>query len=640
MKFKLKNTQAVVLASLPAVSYHFSWLPFWFTILILALWSYVYFYYDPITVEKYKNIAPLLGVAAFFGVIAGFNFKYSMDVSVAALAVLMAIKPLEIKTARDYQVALFIAIFFTFISVFYFSTLFSTIYIFLCLLFILLILNLLENGNGTFKKSANLILKMATFAVPLTVLLFFIFPRVQVSLWSLSSGDRGRSGFSDNFRIDDIRNLAMNDDPAFRVEFNGEIPSKSDLYWRGIVFNSFDGTYWRRGSEMPGRSTPIRGGQEVRYRVVLEPHDSRWLFSLDIPESWEGNGRITADHTFRSIQEIHDTYSYEVISRINAEVYRDKSFAKETLYLPDSFNPQARALAASWKDTGTTQMILAQALNYFKENKFKYSLETSALGRNSIDDFLFSDRRGYCEHYASALAFLMRAAGVPSRVIGGYLGGDINEVGGYLIVRQSEAHVWVEIWDGNKWIRVDPTAYVAPARLTDGVRGVISEEDLPYLKNERRWGELYKLWNNLYLRLDAVNFAWSLWMESYSVKSQMEILKNFGFDPKDKRISLILIGGTLALLFFTVVIVLWRISKSSQVKIDDISRSYLKLLSKLRVQKPDYMGPLEFSSMLAAQGSLAELLKTYEQLRYSRLSSEERRQKEREFIRAVKEYRP
>ncbi len=313
--------------------------------------------------------------------------------------------------------------------------------------------------------------------MPLALCVFFFFPRLGGPMWGAPTDSMARTGLSDRMAPGSVQQLLIDDSPAFRVAFHGIAPPRQNLYWRGPVLSFFDGTTWSRPEYRSARggTNDLRpSGGTISYQVTLEPSDQRWLLALDVPLTTPDKSVRGADMSLVRQTPVDSLTQYEVTSstRYTLDADLGERARSRMLELPQNVNPRALALAAEWrKQSSDDNGVIRAALDLFHQ-KFFYTLNAPELTpRDTVDDFLFETQRGFCEHYASAFTFLMRAAGIPARVVTGYQGGYYNDVGDYWVVRQSDAHAWSEVWlEGRGWVRVDPTAAVSPQRVDLGAR--------------------------------------------------------------------------------------------------------------------------------------------------------------------------
>jgi len=416
-------------------------------------------------------------------------------------------------------------------------------------------------------------------AVPFALVLFTLFPRLASPLWGMPENALdGRTGLSDEMSPGNIANLFADDSPAFRVSFDGPPPPRSERYWRGPVLWRFDGRTWKRlfySNRAPER-TPRPGPRAFSYTVQLEPSERRWLFSLDYPVRAPEDARLTADFELINRTPVTTLKSYDVISQPD---FRDSADLMQTmrrfaLLLPEGSNPRTRAHAQKLRTRYPDDRALIDAvLTWFNQEDFFYSLETAPLGLHGADEFLFDLRVGYCEYYASAFVVLMRAAGIPARIVTGYQGGFWQAADEYLLVRQSDAHAWAEVWlEGQGWTRVDPTAAVSPSRIRDGARSAVSGSG-GWLSSE--W--LYQLRN----QYDRLQNLWNRWILGFDARRQQNFLASLGIDklpPGLKAALLVVLAG----LVLVPLALLLQSTTNGRARPDRLDRIWLRLRGRLR----------------------------------------------------------
>jgi transglutaminase-like putative cysteine protease len=446
-------------------------------------------------------------------------------------------------------------------------------------------------------KTAGVLLAQAA---PVMLILFFLFPRVQGPLWGLpQDAYSGVTGLSDSMSPGLISRLSQSDAIAFRVKFQKDAPPMRQLYWRGPVFWHFDGRTWRPGEFRPfGQLKFEASGAPYDYEVTLEPHNHNWLFALELAAKLPPGANVTSDYMLISRTPVRARMRYDMRSYTSFAI-RGADEADEIrrgLQLPRGFNPKARELAQSWAASINSDAAIAQkALSYFREQGFVYTLEPPLLGRDSVDEFLFGSKQGFCEHYASSFAFLLRAAGVPARVVTGYQGGDINPVDGYMIVRQSDAHAWAEVWlNGRGWVRFDPTAAASPVRVESGVAAAVPATDpLPLMARTTL------IWlRGVRYNLDALANKWNQLVLSYNPERQREFLARVGMsEPSWESMAMTLfwgVGGVLALL------TAWLLRRIRTT--DPVQRLWLRFCAKLGKKgspRSAHEGPADFVARTA-----------------------------------------
>src|SRR4029077_5802534 len=378
-----------------------------------------------------------------------------VEPAVSLLVMLMSLKILEAQTAREFQVMVLIG-WVLCLCGFFLSQDFA---IALCLLtaFALLLVALIQfyrgSSPGAFWPPLGTACKLLVQAAPPVVLLFLFFPRINTGFrLELRDPRSASTGFSDRISPGSVAALATSSDIAFRAEFpDSKTPPAGPMYWRGAVMWHCDGMEWRARyapASTSRSSSQLPTGSTVRQRILLAPHGARWMFALDRPfESPRGAILARGDYLW-STQPIRKRLRYEVVSspKVAAKELTPNE-RREALELPSSISPAVRQLAQSWTaQNSTPRAIINSALQFFRTQGFRYSLSPGEYRKNDLEQFLFHRRVGFCEHYAASFATLMRLAGIPARVVVGYLGGEYNDLGHFIRVRQADTHAWCELW--------------------------------------------------------------------------------------------------------------------------------------------------------------------------------------------------
>jgi len=509
--------------------------PLWLSALAgaMLLWAIWLWRKDERLPGRWLLVVLVVGGCA--GILLEFRTLFGRDAGVAMLVMFMTMKLLELKSRRDAMVIVTLGYFLLLTHYLYSQSIPTGIWLLASMWLVTATLIRLHGGpaslpRDTLRYAGVLCLQ----AIPLMLVLYLLFPRISGPLWGLpSDAYAGRTGLSDNLSPGDIAELVQNADIAFSVRFDGPVPPKQKLYWRGPVMEQFDGTTWRRyaGRHPTARLESIV--PPISYETTLEAHNQHWLLALDapidLPAETALNGTLTAISRNAISERQRFRLSASLDYRFNTS--EDPLVLHRNLALPAGSNPQTRALADQWRIGNTPEAIIAKALALFAAD-FTYTLQPPLLGRHSVDDFLFLTKRGFCEHYAAAFVVLMRGAGIPARVIGGYQGGEFNPLDGYLVVRQSDAHAWAEVWlAGKGWVRVDPTAAVSPNRIEIGIADALGlGEPLPALIQWRaEWVR------TLRYRWEAINNAWNQNVLGYNPQRQRELLARFGLPDADWR---------------------------------------------------------------------------------------------------------
>ncbi|HEX9180208.1 MAG TPA: DUF3488 and transglutaminase-like domain-containing protein, partial [Burkholderiales bacterium] len=498
-----------------------------------------------------------MAVAGFAGVFLSFGTVFGRNSGVALLTVLIGLKLLETRSLRDANLVVFLSYFLVITNFLYSQTIPTAIYL-LGVVFVIT-LTLLRLNCASEPPPLRERLRIAGVllgqSVPLMLMLFVFFPRIPGPLWGLpTDAHSGVSGLADRMSPGTISELLLSDDVAFRVDFLGGAPPPPALmYWRGPVLVNYDGKTWR----MPRLGFVTRpdlqvSGPSILYEVTLEPHHKPWLFALEMPSTKPPRSSFSTEFQLLAMRTVRERTRYTLESHTSYRIglREPESELRRSLELPEGFNPGARELAEGWRAAAADPVeIVQRALAHFRTEPFAYTLNPPLLGQHGVDDFLFRTRRGFCEHYASAFTFLMRAAGVPARVVLGYQGGEANPMGGYVIVRQADAHAWSEVWIAERgWVRVDPTAAVAPERVESGIQAALPEgESLPLLlRADLEW------LLQIRLTLDSIGFRWNQWVVGYNPERQLDLMSRLGMRAPDWRtmaVWLLAGAGTLLLVF-------------------------------------------------------------------------------------------
>ena len=405
----------------------------------------------------------------------------------SALAVgLLILKLLETETVRDARVGISFACFGLMTALLFDQGLIATVVVALGLLPALASLRALEPGQAPTSLARGLLpgLTLSAAALPLALLAFLLVPRLSSPLWGAPTPGPARTGLSDSMSPGNFTDLLTDDHPAMRVSFDGAPPPADLRYFRAYVMWNFDGRSWRYLDARyagPREPAPLEADSSIQYQISLQPTHQRVLPTLDVPLQAPAQASLQADREVLADKPVNDQLSYSARSALHYRLQStlDERSRRLGLRLPANFNPRTQALATQWRQRyGSDDAAIVQAaLTLFHDGGFRYTLAPAPLGRDSVDDFLFDTHEGFCEHYSSAFTVLMRAAGIPSRVVTGYQGGYWNKFGDYLLVRYSDAHAWSEVWlAGRGWVRIDPTGAVRPERVSLGAAAAAGDQ--------------------------------------------------------------------------------------------------------------------------------------------------------------------
>jgi len=591
-----QRDQAVLLLAVAViVAPHFEHLPFWSIAAIGMMWVWRAWLTQSLKPAPGRVTMFVLLIAGTAAVWYEHGTLFGRDASVNFLLVLIGLKVLEMRAHRDVLVIVFLSMFVLQTQFLFDQSILSAVIMFTSvgmLFFVLLSVNLPE-GDISFPGKLRYLLRVFLLALPLALALFFLFPRLPSPVWNSGGGElESSTGLSGSMSPGTISQLLRNDAVALRARFVGPPPEQRYLYWRGPVFGAFDGRTWSplalsrpaTGAAVEVRPQP---GSAVDYTVTLEPTRRHELIALEFADLIDGvptsQSRLTPTMELQTAAPVVSRLRYQVRSYTNftlGPTEEDGSLA-DWRKLPANFNPRTQEWAQGLRAriAGTHEAhprplerrLSDAVLEYFHREPFRYNINAALqLGHDSVDDFLFENRVGYCEHYASAYVVVMRAMGLPARVVTGYQGGEVNPVDGYLTVRQSDAHAWAEVWvRGQGWIRVDPTAAVAPERVehtlrerpAEGMAGAI--ETVPWLKELR-------------LNREALENAWNQWFLTYSAERQRALVSMIGLRPTLENIAALAIGVCATLLLLLTVHSLRR-----RVRRDPLAELVYRLRAKL-----------------------------------------------------------
>lgn len=575
-----------------------------------------------------------------------------LPAKVALLSLMLGLKLLECRRARDLYVVIFLG-YFSLITHFLFDqTMLTVAYV---LVMVVALTGLLveagrsRNQDGWPLRSLRTATSMGLQAVPVMLLLFFLFPRIDGPLWNLGlDNSTGQTGLSDNITLGSISRLIRSRAVAFRVEFDQQIPPPPLRYWRGPVLWRTDGRRWDQARLVESGAVSYRSSAEpIRYRVTLEPSPNNWLFALDLPDSLPPEANLTPDFQITARDIRQRRYRYAASSRLqyHTGLLSDQQ-RRLGLQLPRGITTRMLALVSRWRaETANDQQLVSRALQFFRNEPFYYTLNPPPVGENPIDQFLFDSRRGFCEHYATSFTLLMRLAGIPARVVTGYQGGELNPLGDYLIVRQSDAHAWSEVWlEQRGWTRIDPTAAVAPERIERSFEFDLQENSapgLPVIFSTGDYGLLNGLAKQFRLGLDAANASWHRWILGYSSEQQQRLLQRLGLGAFSAfKLALTMVLAIAVLTALLILLLRWR----GRDRIDPVQRDYGKFCRRLArrglVRLP-HEGPQDFARRVIRQRPdlqrpVSAIIDLYIGLRYGTADDPRQRRRLHQLVRSFR----
>jgi transglutaminase-like putative cysteine protease len=624
----LRDLAGLLLALLLVAGPHALRMPWWLTLLTLGLYGW------RAQLALGRAALPsrwlLLAVAALSLAAVYFEYRtlFGRTPGIVLLVLFSGLKLLEMRTHRDAAVVAFLCYFLIMTNLLYTQSIPTAALMCAALLAVTCSLVGFAAPQRPLRANLRTAGLLLAHAAPAALALFLLFPRVQGPLWGLpQDAYSGVTGLSDTMSPGNLSQLAQSDAVAFRAEFQGEPPAPRQRYWRGPVLWDFDGRTWSMGQNWIERFEAPRGDSRFAYVVTLELHNRTWLFALETAASLPERARLTNDGMIVSASPVRSRMRYAVESVADAQIgLRERRGALErALALPEGANPRARALAAEWRRGAQDDTeVLLRAADFFRGAGLSYTLEPPLLGREPVDEFLFDTRAGFCEHFSSAFVFLLRAAGVPARVVTGYQGGEVNTVDRIITVRQSDAHAWAEAYlPGRGWIRLDPTAAAIPGRIESGLaRAVRQGEPVPLLlRPQLEW------LRSVRYNWEALAHRWNVMVLGYNPERQRDLMSSLGMRDADWRTLTAAMASALG--GFTLLLLAWSLRRLARP--DPVQRAWQAFCRKLGargVARAPHEGPRDYAEraarrLPAAAAAIQAISALYVGARYGRAASRE-----------------
>jgi len=593
--------------------------PLWVTAVVVTGWLWRSFIHATHARLPSLWVLVVLVVSGGAATVGQFGTVTGQQAGTALLLVMIALKLLEIRSQRDIVVTLFLCYFLVATTYFFNQSLLIAGYSLVSAWLITAALIQVHVGRPyPLTRLARSSALMIAHALPIMLILFLVFPRIPGPIWGAPQSDPvGQTGLSERLEPGDIAQLLENENTAMRVRFEGPPPAPRQQYWRALVMSDFDGRGWRVDWDRPEHPPLPEESGGVSYEVMLEPTRARYLPLLDYPSRVPEQARLLDNLQAVSRQRLDGRVQYTGAARDDPPGLTSISeWERERhLRLPVNAAPRARSLADQWRiDFGANDSdIIQAALSLFAADPFSYTLRPPLLSGDRTDAFLFETRAGYCEHYASSFAVLMRAAGIPARVVTGFQGGQWMDTGNYLRLRYADAHAWNEIWlDGQGWVRIDPTAAIAPERIETGLSGLFADDaDAPaFLRRSGlnwtvRWRLQVSDWH------DLLTYRWEYFVLAFDPERQKELFSRFGLDPTDWRSVLIALVVAMGAVGAAAGLLAWlnrpRIRRDAEQRaLDRLSRRLARIglgrrahetaeayAARIREQRPDLDPMLE-----------------------------------------------
>jgi len=564
----------------------------------------------------------------------------------ALLVVMLGLKLLELKTRRDVYVCVYLGFFLVLTQFLFHQSLWLAIYLFPLSGLLGALLVMLNRVNLDMRRTLTSSTVLMISAVPAALALFVVFPRLDTPLWTIQIEQHsGISGISDQMQLGAIGRLSQSGAMAFRVRFDADTPPQNQLYWRGLVLWHFDGTTWK---PEPSTAKPtgllVDDDSHLGYEITLEPSHQPWVFALDMPGSAPGALLLNDDLRVVSPEPLTERSTFQLSAYTDYNAWGFSQRQREMgLALPSRVSQRTRELVQDWQQQNGNDpaAIVQTALRYFAEQPFVYTLSPGILQEDPVDQFLFETQRGFCEHYAGSFAVLMRLAGIPTRVVLGYQGGEYNPRADHWVVRQFNAHAWNEVWlEDEGWVRVDPTAAVAPERIEQAIDAAQSSEADAVVFQVANDGVFSNLVREASWILDAAEIGWHRWVLEFSQQSQTSLLENLGFkDLAGYEYGLAIVAILGLGMAFAYVVSILRNRPQSDPTLKQW-QDLLALMQRKGLEIPPWFGPLQVLKIASDRwpenhDALQKIVRLYVHLRYGRVSKTRQLQQLQRYIKQL-----
>ncbi len=637
----LRDLGGLLFALLLVAGPHALRMPWWLSLLTLGLYGW------RTRLALSRAALPsrwlLLGVAALALAAVFFEYRtlFGRTPGIVLLVLFSGLKLLEMRTHRDGAVVAFLCYFLIMTNLLYTQSIPTAALMCAALLAVTFTLVGFAAPRRSMRANLRTAGLLLAHAAPAALVLFLLFPRVQGPLWGLpQDAYSGVTGLSDTMSPGNLSHLAQSDSVAFRAEFQGDTPAPRQRYWRGPVLWDFDGRTWSMGQNWLERFEPPRGEGRFDYVVTLEVHNRNWLFALESAASLPERGRYTNDGMIVASTPVRTRMRYALASVADAQTGLRESGGslQRALALPAGGNPRARALAAQWRRGAKDDTeVVQRAVDYFRGAGLAYTLEPPLLGQETVDEFLFDTRAGFCEHFTSAFVFLLRAAGVPTRVVTGYQGGEVNTVDRIITVRQADAHAWAEAYlPGRGWLRLDPTAAAVPGRIESGLaRSMRQGEPVPLLlRPQLEW------LRSVRYNWEALAHRWNVMVLGYNPERQRDLMSRLGMRDADWRSMTAAMASALGA--FTLLLLAWSLRRLARPDpVQRAWRSFCRKLGARGVARAPHEGPRDYAEraahrLPAAAAAIEAIAALYLGARYGRTASREQVAELKQRVRALR----
>ncbi|WP_308024696.1 transglutaminase family protein [Neisseria oralis] len=587
-------------------------------------------------------VLALLGVLSGVLVWTQLGTVFGREGGVAFLLLLVTLKAFESSSQRDWNVLLLAMLFLIGSAVLFNQSLLTGLWLLAALTAAAVCLAVSAGGLGL-REALRCAASSLLAVLPLAAVLFVSVPRMKEPLWRIpQGGQQAKTGLSGTMQPGSISNLVQSDEWVANITFSdGLKPQPRDLYWRAIIMSDFDGTRWQAMPDFAADSAPqlrVSEGRGVRYQMIIRDQNGA-LPALDYPAGVLPQGLVRRlGGTVRAERSREGLRRLDLQAALGDTLPHALNEAEYRRYtrLPEG-NPQTRRLAETLaKQSPTERAFIRNVLNHFSRRHFSYTLRPpTTAGRNSIDEFMFATRQGFCEHYAQSFAVIMRAAGLPARIVTGYQGAEYNPQGGFWQIRAKDAHAWTEVWLPSEqvWLRVDPTAAVAAVRTEQGIGSALPQNDRVLIADE----SAFSRWR------DAGQFYWQQWVVNYDQSRQNSFFSLLGLGGFNLKTLLLFLPAALAAALLP--LYRWQAKNRSRDHLEEgFMLLKLALLGDGGESAPSVTAA-ELKSLLHENGiqdnALETLLADYDNLRYAGLPSDPRAERRwyRAAVKTARRYR-
>lgn len=568
---------------------HFTTGPWWLFIFIFAAIGYrlIADYFGYVGLNKWIRFA--LVILCLYLLKAQYGSIVSSGFFIGFLLTFIGLKCVEVRNEKDLNVLVICNFYLILSALIVIQKLWIIVYLFIAILANLSLMLRLNAPFASLRQIGGKSTKQLLIAIPLSIILFYIFPRIADPLWQVPSVTQNQVGFNEQMNPGSIANLFNDDSPAFRVTFKNKPILQG--YWHGLVLGYYNGSNWSATGYNEANFAPLtelNPDAQADYEITLEPHQKKWLFYSGYPDKARPNLLFSPNYGLLNSKIITQRFAYSLSIQSPPDETLSPGERTQNIELPNHANPKLKSWAkeqfkAMHQDPKT---FIAFLRDYIRNQPFWYTLTPPPLNQNAsaMDNFWFDSQKGFCEHYASAVTIILRAAGIPARVVLGYHGGSWNPIAHYLTIQQNDAHAWLEYWqEGTGWQLLDPTVFIAPERIDQKIKDA---QDYRQTQANSTYDFSMSLFQRTKYFLESASFFADRWLLFYNKNTQNDLLQKLGLGQWNLDLLLKLTAITLILFIICVSLYYQWIRKSRQ---DPLLTEYHLLQKEFRrfnVQTP------------------------------------------------------